>query len=155
PVPDEEVNRLPQKYRLPFLLCYFEGKTNEEAAHQLGSPLRTVLSGLARARGRLRSRLMQRGIALSPSALTAVLADQAASAAMPAALAPATVKAALLFAAPCQPIGAAWRRQPGRGGPLGGRRAVGCVLGTLDLGYRCQRNPDTKKMKTPLYRNCP
>src|SRR5262249_4690621 len=35
PVIDEEVNRLPRKYRLPVLLCYFEGKTHEEAARLL------------------------------------------------------------------------------------------------------------------------
>src|SRR5262249_33662140 len=50
PVLDEEVNRLPPKYRRPFLLCYFEGRTNEQAAQELGWPLGTVSCRLSRAR---------------------------------------------------------------------------------------------------------
>jgi RNA polymerase sigma-70 factor (ECF subfamily) len=94
PVLDEEVSRLARKYREPFLLCYFEGKTNEQAARQLGCPLGTVLSRLARARDRLRSRLKRRGIALSVAMLATLLAEETASAAVPAALARKAVKAA-------------------------------------------------------------
>jgi RNA polymerase sigma factor (sigma-70 family) len=54
PVLDEEVNRLPEKYRLPVILCYLEGKTNEEAAQQLHCPRGTIATRLAWARGRLR-----------------------------------------------------------------------------------------------------
>ncbi len=48
PVLDEEVSRLPEKYRRPFVLCYLEGNTNEQAARQLGCPRGTILSRLAR-----------------------------------------------------------------------------------------------------------
>ena len=56
----EEINRLPQRYRLPVVLCYLEGLTHEQAARRLGWPLGTVESRLARARDRLRQRLTRR-----------------------------------------------------------------------------------------------
>ena len=49
---DEEVNRLPARYRLPVIGCYLEGKTNAEVARELGCPAGTVFSRLARARER-------------------------------------------------------------------------------------------------------
>ena len=55
PVLDDEIARLPEKYRAPFVLCYLEGRTNEEAAAQLGCPKGTVLSRLSRGRDRLRA----------------------------------------------------------------------------------------------------
>jgi RNA polymerase sigma factor (sigma-70 family) len=62
PLLDEEVNRLPPKYRLPIVLCYREGKTLEQAARDLGCGKGTLGSRLARARKRLRSRLTRRGV---------------------------------------------------------------------------------------------
>src|SRR5262249_62246231 len=59
----EEVGRLPERYRRPILLCYFEGLTHEQAASELNWPVGTVRSRLARARDRLRTRLTRRGIA--------------------------------------------------------------------------------------------
>src|SRR5581483_4911441 len=50
PVLFEEIGRLPDKCRVPFVLCYLQGKTNEQAAEQLGCPAGTVFSRLARAR---------------------------------------------------------------------------------------------------------
>src|SRR5205814_7273009 len=57
----EEVGRLPARYRLPVLLSYFEGLTNEEAARELGWPVGTVKTRLSRARELLRKRLLRRG----------------------------------------------------------------------------------------------
>jgi RNA polymerase sigma factor (sigma-70 family) len=99
PVLDEELQRLPEKYRTPLILCYLEGKTNEEAAQQLGWPAGTVKGRLARARELLQSRLTRRGVAVSGGLLLPMLSPNAASAAMPPALADATVKAAILAAA--------------------------------------------------------
>ncbi len=75
PVLDEEVSRLPEQYRAPFVLCHVEGRTNEEAARELGCPVGTVLSRLARARQRLRDRLTRRGVTLG--VLAAVVAGEA------------------------------------------------------------------------------
>ena len=99
PVLDDEIARLPEKYRAPFVLCYLEGRTNEEAAAQLGCPKGTVLSRLSRGRERLRARLTRRGVALTATALALTLSQNAASATVPAALVPSTVGAAIPFAA--------------------------------------------------------
>src|SRR4051812_21432331 len=60
PVLHDEVNRLPEKYRLPVILCYLEGKTNEEVSQLLHWPVGTVKGRLSRARDLLRSRLTRR-----------------------------------------------------------------------------------------------
>jgi RNA polymerase sigma factor (sigma-70 family) len=57
----EEVDRLPDHYRRPVVLCDLEGHSYEEAARQLGCPVGTVRSRLARGRERLRGRLVRRG----------------------------------------------------------------------------------------------
>lgn len=62
PVLHEELNRLPDRYRLPLVLCYLEGKTNEQAAALLRWPVGTVKGRLWRARGQLRDRLSRRGL---------------------------------------------------------------------------------------------
>jgi RND family efflux transporter MFP subunit len=67
-VVDEEVNRLPEKFRAAVALCYLEGKSVEEAAVQLGCPRGTVASRLARARKQLHGRLSRRGLTLATAA---------------------------------------------------------------------------------------
>jgi RNA polymerase sigma factor (sigma-70 family) len=98
PVLDEEIEGLPRKYREAFVLCHLEGKTNEQAARELGCPLGTVLSRLSRARELLRLRLNRRGVSLTTGLLLVVLAEHG-SAAVPTAFLEPTVKAAIAFAA--------------------------------------------------------
>ncbi len=98
PVLDEEIDRLPEKFRLPVVLCYLEGVTNDEAARRLGCPPGTIVSRLATARQRLRARLTRRGVTLSASALVPLLAENA-SATVPTELLAATARAAGLAAA--------------------------------------------------------
>jgi RNA polymerase sigma factor (sigma-70 family) len=65
---DEEIRRLPEKYRAPVILCYLEGLSGEEAAQQLGCPRATLATRLARARQRLQGRLRRRGLGVPEGA---------------------------------------------------------------------------------------
>ncbi|APW63448.1 sigma-70 family RNA polymerase sigma factor [Paludisphaera borealis] len=59
----EEVLRLPDRYRSVVVLCYWESLTHEQAAARLACPIGTVRSRVARARELLRRRLVHRGVA--------------------------------------------------------------------------------------------
>lgn len=94
---DQELNRLPQKYRAPLVLCYLEGKTHEQAAELLGCPLGSMSRHVAKGRELLRARLKRRGVTLSAALLVALL-SQGARAGPPAALVESTVHGAVLMA---------------------------------------------------------
>jgi RNA polymerase sigma factor (sigma-70 family) len=96
---DEELNRLPERYRAPLVLCYLEGKTNDEAADQLGCSRGTIATRLSRGKDRLRDGLVRRGVTASGAVLAAFLTQNAANAAVPASLAATTAKAATAVAA--------------------------------------------------------
>jgi RNA polymerase sigma factor (sigma-70 family) len=97
PILDAEVDRLPARYRTPFVLCYLQGKTNSEAAEQLGCPRGTIATRLSRARELLRGRLQRRGVTLS-AGLLVTLTAQELFAAVPHALIDTAVRTALAYA---------------------------------------------------------
>lgn len=95
----QEVDRLPEKYRAPVVLCHFEGRTHAEAARLLNWPVGTVSIRLSRAREQLKARLTRRGVVLSAGLAGAALGGEPASAAVPAALADSTTRVAMSLAA--------------------------------------------------------
>jgi hypothetical protein len=94
----EELSNLPERLRLPLILCCVEGESREEAARQLGWSLGSLKGRLERGREMLHQRLTRRGVVLSMAALTGVLAGQGAVK-VPAALAVSTVNSLVLVAA--------------------------------------------------------
>jgi len=77
----EELNRLPDSFRLPLLLCYLQGYSRDEAAELLGWKLGSVKGGLERGRNLLRQRLERRGVTLSAGLFTVLVSRQATEAA--------------------------------------------------------------------------
>jgi RNA polymerase sigma-70 factor (ECF subfamily) len=78
PTIDLEVNRLPEKYRVPIVLCELEEQPIAEAAKQLGWPQGTVASRLARGREILARRLARHGLSLSGLTAAAITAESVA-----------------------------------------------------------------------------
>jgi RNA polymerase sigma factor (sigma-70 family) len=117
---DEELAKLPERLRLPVVLCCLDGKTRDEAAQELGLNESTLRGRLERGRDQLRIRLTSRGVTLSAALLASLLTQNAASA-LPAPLLASTVTAALAIAA---------------GKPLAGVvsvKVIGLVEGVLQM----------------------
>jgi WD40 repeat protein len=92
---DEELNRLPERYRAPLVLHYLQEKTVEQVAQEFGWRQGTVCSRLARGKELLRFRLTCRGLTISVVGLAAALAPAPATAALPPILARTALHASL------------------------------------------------------------
>jgi RNA polymerase sigma factor (sigma-70 family) len=149
---DEEIQKLPERVRVPFVLCYLQGVTNDAAARTLSCPTGTVLSRLSKARELLRARLTRRGLVLSAGFLATAPSDAAIR--VPAALAEAAFAAAaagsqasVTPAVAALAAGVAWPRWlVGRMAAASGLAvAVACAaIGPIYLGQA------TREMPTPV-----
>jgi RNA polymerase sigma factor (sigma-70 family) len=70
---DSAIHQLPEKYRLPILLCYVQKKTQEEAALELRCPKSSLVSRLTRGRELLQEYLSHRGYTLPSTTLIALV----------------------------------------------------------------------------------
>ena len=89
----EEINRLPETYRVPLIICYLEGRSRQEAADTMSCSLQVVKGRLERGRNLLRSRLLARGVA--GGLAVALCACPASASTIPPALIASTTSAAV------------------------------------------------------------
>ena len=144
PLLHAEVNRLPEKYRAPIVLCYLEGLTHEGAADQLGWPVGTVRGRLSRARDLLRTRLARRGVSATAVLTSITSFAEPAKAALPTPLREVTIQAVIhvatgrAIAAVASSRVAAWVEAASRSAALTlGKTIVGLLLliGTIGTGF--------------------
>src|SRR5262249_32484999 len=95
-VVDEELLRLPERYRAPLVLCFLEGQTRDQAARQLRWSLRTLRRRVDDGKKLLAKRLTRRGLTLSGGFLAMGLAENAATAGVPALVVDNTGEAAVV-----------------------------------------------------------
>ena len=94
---DEALQQLPEKYRVPLVLCYFEGKTLRRAATELRWAEGTFATRLARGKELLRAQLLRRKVTISTASLTSLLAQEGSARTAPWAILQETLKAKSLF----------------------------------------------------------
>jgi RNA polymerase sigma factor (sigma-70 family) len=114
----EELHRLPEKLRVPLVLCNLMGRTQDEVARELGLHRTAVVKRLSRAYSLLRRRLLSRGIALALIILTSLLHKEGKAGTLPAQLLLRTVRGALTTASPSAPALAAAVTASGTSGYL-------------------------------------
>jgi hypothetical protein len=134
-----EVDRLPEKYRTPVILCYLEGKTNTEAARILDWPVGSVKGRLARARDILHSRLMRRNLVLSATfLLSAIHRETVFAEVVPSSLVDSTVKSGMSIVgknpSDASPVSSeAVMLMEGYVSPHAGRKLIAAVAGIAIL----------------------
>lgn len=92
---DEELSKLGSRYRVPLVLCYFEGQTQDQAARSCGWSRATLVRRLERGRELLKARLVRRGVGLPAALLPLLLSPESVSASLPPLLIRSTIDAAL------------------------------------------------------------
>ncbi len=127
---DEEIRRLPERYRLPLILCYLEGLRHEDVARRLDCPVGTVESRLSRARAHLRSRLARRGLAPTAS-LPAMIPGTLDSSALSSLIEPTLEAAVKQLARPAGVVASAGNVLIQRVPVLASRFWVSIITGTL------------------------
>ncbi len=90
-----ELDRLPERYRVPIVLCDLESLTHDQAAAVIGCPIRTLQTRLYRGREQLRQRLLRRGRSPAVGLVGRPLLGEPGSAAVPTTWASSTAVAAL------------------------------------------------------------
>jgi RNA polymerase sigma factor (sigma-70 family) len=133
-----EVERLPDLYRVPLVLCDLQDRPRKAVAAELGIPEGTLSSRLTAARTKLAARLARRGIAVPGATVGSVLtAAVVADGAVPGPLAATTVREALAFAAgaaPSGPAAEAARQVLSAGRALRWAAAISIVVGVVTVG---------------------
>jgi RNA polymerase sigma factor (sigma-70 family) len=151
---EEEVAALSEALRLPVLLCYWEGLTNEEAARRLGWRPGTVKTRLARARHVLHTRLLARGVALPVGVVAVLLAPDSVRGCVPTAVVAATVRNAVAsWAGKLAPAGVAVLTRGALPRVAGGKLKLAAVLvlgaATLAAGVLAPRGRPAKTTAPP------
>lgn len=131
---DEEIDRLPDPYREPIILCDIESHTYEEAARHLRCPVGTVKSRLARGRQRLRDQLTRRGLAPSDGAVVASFSPSLIRATVPGALADSIAQSAIRAASNPTAIGASVAELVGGALTMTGFRWIRVAAGLVIAG---------------------
>jgi RNA polymerase sigma factor (sigma-70 family) len=156
---DEEIRGLPERYRVPLVLCHLEGLRHEEVAERLGCPVGTVESRLSRARQHLRARLARRGLAPCASTMGAVLRAPAALSIRPS-LIDATLQAVIQHAGRQAGIVSTWAASPteflagsvralqARAGGVASTLVVGLGIAAIGLGV-IQADGETPRTPSP------
>jgi len=99
PILDQELSRLPEKYRAVLIACDVEGRTRKEVAAAFDLPEGTIASRLSRAREMLAKRLRRRKMIITAAMVAMLLADRASAACVATPLVDSTLDAAVLLGA--------------------------------------------------------